>query len=127
MLEGEEEAQEPVEELTEEELEAKRQEEENQKLNEDFENYSNLDAGAETKKLQEKVMAKNKRKAVSHLKEETHSLLYFKSCHDSCIYLTYLKCVCRRSTCSSQEVVLPNVASLTRAPAEVLSAARSTT
>lgn len=79
MLEGEEEAQEPVEELTEEELEAKRQEEENQKLNEDFENYSNLDAGAETKKLQEKVMAKNKRKAVSHLKEETHQLLYFKS------------------------------------------------
>ena len=53
-------------ELSEEELEQKRQDEENQKINEGFEEYASLDAAEETKKLQEKEMAKNKRKAVSN-------------------------------------------------------------
>ena len=54
----------PVE-LTEEELEQKRQQEEEEAINANFENYSNLDANAESMKLQEKQMAKNKKKAVS--------------------------------------------------------------
>ena len=41
----------PVE-LTEEELEQKRQQEEEEAINANFENYSNLDANAESMKLQ---------------------------------------------------------------------------
>ena len=64
-LEGDQEY-EPAPELTEEELEQQRIEEENKKLEEGFEDYAALDADAETAKLQEKEMAKNKKKAVSH-------------------------------------------------------------
>ena len=53
-------------ELTEEELEQQRSEAENNAINEGAEAYAELDANAETKKLQEKEMAKlGKRKAVS--------------------------------------------------------------
>ena len=55
-------------ELTAEELEAMRIEEENRAIEENFEAYSNLDAAEESKKLQEKELAKNKKKAVSELK-----------------------------------------------------------
>lgn len=53
------------EELSEEDLELKRIEEENLKIEQGFEEYSNADAALETAKLQEKEMAKNKKKAVS--------------------------------------------------------------
>jgi len=51
--------------LTEEEQEALRQEQENEKINENFDSYVEMDAAAESKKIAEKEMAKNKRKAVS--------------------------------------------------------------
>lgn len=38
---------------------------ENEKINENYENYVALDADEESKKLQEKELAKNKKKAVS--------------------------------------------------------------
>ena len=46
-------------------MEQKRLQEEEESINANFENYSNMDANAESMKLQEKMMAKNKRKAVS--------------------------------------------------------------
>ena len=51
--------------MTEEEQEAMRQEQENQKINENFDSYVEMDAAAESKKIAEHEMAKNKRKAVS--------------------------------------------------------------
>ena len=64
--EGEEEIEQAPE-LTEDELEAQRIDAENAAIEENFEAYANLDAAEETKKIQEKEMAKNKRKAVSFL------------------------------------------------------------
>ena len=63
--EGEPEDQEEAPELTEEELEEKRIEDENRQIEENFDQYSEMNVEEETKKLQEKELAKNKRKAVS--------------------------------------------------------------
>lgn len=46
-----------------------RQEQENQKINENFDSYVEMDAAAESKKIAEHEMAKNKRKAEIHLIE----------------------------------------------------------
>ena len=51
--------------MTEEELEQQRIEEENRKIEENFDAYSEMNVEEETKKLQEKELAKNKKKAVS--------------------------------------------------------------
>ena len=53
------------EELTEEELKQKKQQEEIADIDANLESYHNADAQAEAVKLQEKQLAKNKRKAVS--------------------------------------------------------------
>ena len=67
LQEGEEEVEE-VYEPTEEELEQQRIEQENAQLEENFDAYASLDADEESKKLQEKELAKNnKKKAVSVL------------------------------------------------------------
>ncbi len=52
-------------ELTEEEAEEQRLEEENRQIEENFDAYTELNVEEETKKLQEKELSKNKRKAVS--------------------------------------------------------------
>lgn len=46
-------------------MEEKRIEEENTQIEENFDQYSEMNVEEETKKLQEKELAKNKRKAVS--------------------------------------------------------------
>lgn len=58
-----------TEELTEEELEIQRIEQENQQINDNYDAYVELDTAAETAKLQAKEMAKNKKKAEIHLLE----------------------------------------------------------
>ena len=52
-------------ELTEEELAQKKLEEENKKIEEGFDKYSELDAGAESQKIQNSVLEKKNKKAVS--------------------------------------------------------------
>ena len=52
-------------ELTEEEIAQKKLEEENKKIEEGFDKYSELDAGAESQKIQNSVLEKKNKKAVS--------------------------------------------------------------
>ena len=68
--------EEPAEALTEEELEQQRIEEENRKIEENFDAYSEMNVEEETKKLQEKELAKNKKKAVSVAQHMYLKLVY---------------------------------------------------
>ena len=63
-------------ELSEEELEQQKIEQDNASIEENYDNYVALDASEETKKLQEKELAKNKKKAVSCLVRHTYLIPY---------------------------------------------------